>query len=330
MTALVLPRCMRAFFALPRTHAYARAAVGAGILIALALVVGAEPFLRGLAAVSAPAVAAAVVLGATATAAAAWRWRILAGRLGLRLPWTQAVLGYYRSQFLNSVLVGGVVGDVHRAVWHGRSAADLAQATRAVAAERAAGQVVQFTLAAAVLVSLQLWAYAPAVGIVLLAVAIAGVGLIAATRASVRFREVVRREVSHLRIAFGTPGTVTRVTVASGIVITCHVATFLVACLAVGVAASPERLLAVSLITVLAGAIPVSIGGWGPREGAAAWAFAATGLGATTGIAASTVFGVLVLIALAPGAAVIAASAFRSSDHRATDAPQQPGRNPTS
>src|SRR5690606_21497477 len=126
-------------------------------------------------------------------------------------------------------------------------------------------------------------------------------------------RAVLRRELVQLRVAFGSASTIVRVTAASAIVIACHVATFLVACVAVGATASPERLLAVSLIAVLAGAVPFSIGGWGPREGAAAWAFAAAGLGATAGIAASTTFGVLVLIAVAPGAVVMAASALRPS-----------------
>ena len=84
------------------------------------------------------------------------------------------------------------------------------------------------------------------------------------------------------------------------------------ACVAVGVEASPQRLIAVALIAVLAGSIPLNIGGWGPREGAAAWAFATVGLGAATGIAASTAFGVLALIAVTPGAAVVAASGLRS------------------
>lgn len=295
----------------PRMRAWLRAAVGAGILIALILIAGAEPFLQGLAAISVPAVAAALALGAAATLAAAWRWRILAERLGLPLGRADAVAAYYRSQFLNSVLVGGVIGDVHRAVWHGRRGGGLAPASRAVAAERAVGQVVQWALVLAVLVSLRLWAYAPAVGIVLVVVVVAGVALIAAARFSARLRAVIGRELVQLRVAFGSPGTVVRVTAASAIVIACHVATFLVACVAVGVAASPERLVAVSLIAVLAGAIPLSIGGWGPREGAAAWAFAAAGLGATAGIAASTAFGVLALIAVAPGAAVMAASALR-------------------
>lgn len=326
MTCLVRSRGAPAFFAapstLPRLRMLARVAVGAGILLALVPVVGAEPFLRGLGAVSPAAVAAAAALGATATIAAAWRWRVVAGRLGLRLGWTEAVLGYYRSQFLNSVLLGGFAGDVDRAVRHGRSADRAAQAARAVVAERAAGQAVQFVLAAVVLASLQLWAYAPAVGAVLLAVAAVGVGLTAAAMTSLRFREVARRELGHLRVAFGTPGAVVQVTAASAIVVTCHVATFLVACIAVGAAASPQRLLAVSLIAVLAAGIPLSIGGWGPREGAAAWAFAAAGLTAATGVAAATVFGVLALIAVAPGAAVIAASALRPSATRASRARQ--------
>jgi len=283
--------------------------VGAGILIAIVLEVGAEPFIRGVAAVSMVSIVAAVVLGAAATSAAAWRWRILAGRLGLALGWGESVSAYYRSQFLNSVLPGGVVGDVHRAVAHGRAVRTVPQASRAVVAERMAGQAVQLLLAAVVLVSIGMSAYAPAVGIVVLAVAVACVGLVVAASVSLRARAALGRELATLRFAFGTPGTLVKVFAASLVVILGHVATFIVACIAVGVEASPPRLAAVALIAVLAGSIPLNIGGWGPREGAAAWAFAAAGLGATAGIAASTAFGVLALIAVAPGAAVVAASA---------------------
>ena len=317
MTALTCRGCVRTLVDSPRAKAAARAAAGAVILIAIVLTVGAEPFVRGVAAVSVPAAAAALALGAAATLAAAWRWRIVAGRLGLRLDRAEALAAYYRSQFLNSVLVGGVLGDVHRAVWHGRRVGRIAQASRAVAAERAAGQVVQLALAGTVLVSLQLWAYAPTVGIVLLAVGAVGIGLIVAARASVRLRRAIGREAAHLRIAFGTAGTIVRVSAASAIVVGCHVATFLVACVAVGVEASPQRLVAVALIAVLAGAIPLSVGGWGPREGAAAWAFAAAGLGAAAGVAASTAFGVLALIAVAPGAAVAGLAAVRRRPHPA-------------
>ena len=53
--------------------------------------------------------------------------------------WGESVSAYYRSQFLNSVLPGGVVGDVHRAVAHGREREHGPQASRAVVAERIGG-----------------------------------------------------------------------------------------------------------------------------------------------------------------------------------------------
>ncbi|MFX3756323.1 lysylphosphatidylglycerol synthase domain-containing protein, partial [Streptococcus suis] len=92
---------------------------------------GTQPFLRGIAAVSPPAVAAAVKLAAVATVAAAWRWRVVAAGFGLQLGWRESVAAYYRSQFLNAVLPGGIVGDVHRALSHGRDVDQIAQAARA-------------------------------------------------------------------------------------------------------------------------------------------------------------------------------------------------------
>lgn len=304
----------------PRVRAWLRAAVGIVILVAIALQVGAEPFLTGLAAISPPTVAAAVALGAVATVAAAWRWRLLARRLGLQLGWTRAVAAYYRSQLLNSILPGGVVGDVHRAAWHGRHG-DLGPAVRAVAAERTAGQAVQLALAAAVFATLGWWSVAPAAGAVLLLVAVAGAVVAVAAAASVHARTVVRRELGHVRVMFGTFGTLAQVTVASVLALACLVAMFAIACVAVGVDAAPYRIVAVSLIAVLAAAIPLGIGGWGPREAAAAWAFTAVGLEATAGIAASTAFGVLALLAVAPGAAVIAASALRRRSAAPSGAP---------
>jgi uncharacterized membrane protein YbhN (UPF0104 family) len=305
-----------------RWRPWARAAVGVGILAALLLQVGAEPFLRGLASVSLPGAAAAMALGAAATAAAAWRWRLLSARLGLPLAWKASMSAYYRSQFINTVLPGGVVGDVDRAVSHGRSTRQIAQAARAVTAERAVGQSVQLVLAAVVLASAGISAYAPAMAILLVVVAVIGGAAVAAAAVSGRIRAALRREFDILRSALGSFGTMVRVVAASGVVVAAHVATFAVACAAVGVAASVDRVMAVAVIAVLAASIPLSIGGWGPREGAAAWAFGAAGLGSAAGVAAATAYGALVMIALAPGAAVLAASAVRR--RRAAHARREP------
>jgi len=51
-----------------------------------------------------------------------------------------------------------------------------------------------------------------------------------------------------------------------------------------------------------------SVAGWGPREGATAWAFAAAGLGADLGVATAVVYGVMVLVASLPGALVFVAA----------------------
>src|SRR5260370_16858850 len=57
--------------------------------------------------------------------------------------------------------------------------------------------------------------------------------------------------------------------------------------------------------------IPLSIGGWGLREGAAAWAFGAAGLGAATGVTVATLYAVLMLAAVAPGAGLLLGDAVR-------------------
>ena len=87
--------------------------------------VGAAPFRDGLRAVTWQAVVAAVTLTVLTTVCSAWRWRVSPVHLGagIGLP---AQSRFYRSLFLNSVLVGGVLGDVHRAVTHGRRAGDVA------------------------------------------------------------------------------------------------------------------------------------------------------------------------------------------------------------
>ncbi|HEX8303514.1 MAG TPA: hypothetical protein VF612_01430, partial [Jatrophihabitans sp.] len=87
-----------------------------------------------------------------------------------------------------------------------------------------------------------------------------------------------------------------------------HTATFLIAARATGVAAPPATLLPLALLILLAMGIPVNIGGWGPREGVAAWTFAAAGLGAAQGVATAVAYGVLSLAANLPGALVLLAA----------------------
>jgi hypothetical protein len=51
----------------------------------------------------------------------------------------------------------------------------------------------------------------------------------------------------------------------------------------------------------------MSIAGWGPREGAAAWAFGSAGLGAAQGAGVAVAYGLMVLVATLPGAVLLVA-----------------------
>ena len=59
-------------------------------------------------------------------------------------------------------------------------------------------------------------------------------------------------------------------------------------------------MLPLALLVLLAAVLP-NIGGWGPREGVTAWAFAAAGLGASRGVATAVVYGVMVFAATPAG-----------------------------
>jgi uncharacterized membrane protein YbhN (UPF0104 family) len=268
-------------------------AVAAATLAVLAWHVGAGPFLDGLRAVDGGALAAASGLAVLTTVCCAWRWRTVARGLGIDLPLGTAVSAYYRSIFLNLTLPGGVVGDVHRGISHGRDRRDVGRGLRAVAWERAAGQVVQVVLTLAVLLVLPspVQPVVPLVALGLLAAA-------AVVALALRVRLPLARRA--------WPA----VAVASALVVAGHAVTFLIAARTVGVTAPVSQILPLALLVLLAAALP-GVGGWGPREGVTAWAFAAAGLGASLGVATAVAYGVMVFVAGLPGAAVLAAGWLR-------------------
>jgi glycosyltransferase 2 family protein len=288
-----------------RRWAHLAAAVTLGVLVWR---VGTGPFLDGLRAVDGRALAAASGLAVLTTVCCAWRWRMVAGGLGVELPLRTAVAAYYRSLFLNVTLPGGVVGDVHRGISHGRESRDVGLGLRAVAWERSAGQAVQILLTIAVLVVLPspVRAVAPLVAVAVLGVAV-GVALIFRSRpatAGSRWARLRRAAGRDLHDAVLARRAWAPIAVASTLVVAGHAVTFVIAARTAGATAPPDQLLPLALLVLLGAALP-NIGGWGPREGVTAWAFAAAGLGASLGVATAVVYGVMVFVASLPGAAVL-------------------------
>jgi uncharacterized membrane protein YbhN (UPF0104 family) len=99
------------------------------------------------------------------------------------------------------------------------------------------------------------------------------------------------------------------VVLASTVVLAGHLATFVVAARAAGSSASVLRLAPLMLLALLAMSLPLNVGGWGPREGVTAWAFAAAGMSATQGLTIAVVYGLLAFVAALPGAVVLLARA---------------------
>jgi glycosyltransferase 2 family protein len=290
-----------------------------GSAVTLAVLVwhlGTGPFIDGVRTVDARALAAAAAIAVPTTVCCAWRWKIVARGLGVEVSLPAAVAAYYRSQFLNVTLPGGVVGDVDRGVSHGRDVSDVGRGLRAVAWERTAGQVVQVVLTTVVLLALPspVRSSMPlvAIGVV---VALLGIVLVARARpdgarsAWARIRSAAARDIRDGLLArrawLG-------IALASALVVCGHAATFLIAARTAGTTAPPSQMLPLALLVMVAMVLP-SVGGWGPREGAAAWVFGAAGLGAQQGVATAVVYGVMVLVATLPGAVVLVVASFRRS-----------------
>jgi uncharacterized membrane protein YbhN (UPF0104 family) len=310
-----------------------RLAAGATVLLFLWRVVGAAPFEHGVRAVTWQAVVAATALTALTTVCSAWRWRVVARALGAGIGLSAAASAYYRSLFLNSVLPGGVLGDVHRAVGHGRRAGDVALGLRAVAWERLFGQVIQAVVTAVVLLTMPS-PVRPALPYVLAGVAgVAGCAVLvvrgAARRGRPRLARTAQAVSDDLRHGLLARQVWPQLTLASLLVVAGHTATFVIAARVAGCTAPLGELVALLMVVQTAVVIPLGIGGWGPREGVAAWAFAAAGLGAATGVTIATLYAVLMLAAVSPGAGLLLADAVRRRRGPGrSDEPERPDQAP--
>ena len=285
--------------------AWPRLRLAGGVLV-LGLLVwrfGTGPFADAWRVTTWGSVVAAFVLTAVATLANAWRWRIVSRAFGVPLTTRRSVAAYYRSQFLNTVLPGGVLGDAHRGALHGRDAGDLGAGLRAAAWDRVAGQLVQAGLLAVALTlpATPLRGYAPVAMAGLAAVALLGWWL-SRRRGAAAF---VGRD---LRLLLGA-GLSARVASASCASAAAHVGVFAVAVRSVGIGISPALLVAIALVVLVGSAVPLNIAGWGPREGVTAGVFALAGLGSANGLTVSIVFGVLAAVGTVPGLFVLLADA---------------------
>ncbi|MEU7480759.1 lysylphosphatidylglycerol synthase transmembrane domain-containing protein [Lentzea sp. NPDC042327] len=285
-----------------------RLLVAVAILVGLGLRLGTGAFLDGLRAIDAFSVAAALAIGFATTLLSAGRWVLVARRLGLPLTVRTAVGDYYRAQLVNAVLPAGVLGDVHRAVHHGRESGDVGRGVRAVFFERFAGQFVLIGIGVAVFLTHPAPGLGFAPDVTTVAVVLTGLAVLAVLGWHVGPVKRVLVDTLADGIRLLSLKTWPAVVVLSAGAVAGYVALFLVAARAAGSDATVTQLAPVVVVALLVMAIPVNIGGFGPREAFLAVAFGAAGLGAQQGFTTGIVYGVLALVASLPGAVVLLTS----------------------
>lgn len=243
------------------------------------------------------------------TALSALRWKITAKHLGINLALKTALSEYYLAQLVNQAIPGGIIGDAGRAL-RSRNDAGLLSSSQAVVFERVSGQVGLFLVMAAALgMTLAVpggvdWPYwilitiaGVAVAVLLLALSLS---VIARGSTGALARGLKSFAVAAKKI-FATPSNIwAQVLLSLGTAI-CNVAGFTFAAWAVGSTLSFSLALVLVPMILLAMLLPITVSGWGLREGVAVALFPIVGLEAAEGLAASVAFGLIFLLVSLPG-----------------------------
>lgn len=241
----------------------------------------------------------------------ALRWRYMTRRFGGDLSLKRAIPEYFLAVFLNQTLPGGVPGDLVRAWRDKNNGNGLGAAARGVLFERASGQITLvlvavagvFTLPGPVRDAIPLWGFAlvllgmaAAVTVFMLMLRHLGTGYKAGRILHfLRDGRTVLFAPRHfaVHVLYSLP------------VVASFLGTFYLAGRALGVTLDPVLAVSAVPLVLLSMTVPLTIGGWGVREGTAAALWSLVGLPPHQGVAISVVYGAVMLLSSVPGAFVL-------------------------
>lgn len=212
----------------------------------------------------------------------ALRWRVTAQALGQPLNAGWAVQEYGLSVAINTFMPGGVLGDLAR-IARSRSVG-WRHAAASVLIERLAGQLVLGMVAIGAVV---LWLGALR-GALIVASGLLGAALLG------WFWPQLRPLLARAWLA---QGVWPQQLVLSLAILAVNLGGFWAATHAVGIALDPVQGTALLALTLLSMLIPLTINGWGLREGVAAALWPLWGVGAASAVAASVAYGLACMAA---------------------------------
>ncbi len=254
----------------------------------------------------------------------AWRWRFTVGRLGGRLPLGYAVREYYVTTLVNQLVPGGVVGDAGRALRYRQRMPSTALAIHGVMIERLSGQLLLVLVGLLLVV---VWLPLPMPtrpALVLVPGALVAILLIWSLAQS----PVVARWWSgfsqHVRTALFSHAAWPVQFISSLLVISSYLAVFWCLAMGLGLPVAVDDvglLLALCTILLMSMTIPLTVAGWGVREGTAAMLWPLAGMDAESGMALAVCYGLLVLVSALPGALFLVNGERRAPDQTAYHCP---------
>ncbi len=256
-------------------------------------------------------IAASAAFLTVQTILSALRWRLTAHQLGFEIEPARAVREYYLAQLVNLSLPGGLIGDAGRA-FRARERPGLVVAGQSVIFERLAGQLGLFavflggfglTLGMPGPLQWPAWLIWP-VAIGLGACAATPLVIAALVRALGRDGHPLRRFVDRFVHAIAARNVRARQIAFSLATAGCNLMAFVCCALALGVALPPIATATLVPLILFSMLLPLTIGGWGVREGAAALLFPLMGATASEGLATSVAFGLVFTASVLPGLVV--------------------------
>lgn len=272
-------------------------------------------------------IAAGLLLMQVQILLSAERWRFTAGRLGQELPRPLAYREYYLTTLVNQIVPGGMAGDAVRAarnrIRDAEGRARWGVAVRAIVLERAAGQIAFFAVTGAGLLAwpILVGRRAPEESTDLLlggagtVAAIVGLVVLVAVFGPSRVRGFLKSFGPDMRRVYLERGAWAIQGVVSVALVFTYVGIFAFAALAVGSPVPWVALVTVMPLALLTMLIPVSIGGWGLREAAAAALWPLIGLAASAGVASAILYGIVSLAGALPGIFALVGTARPSEVH---------------
>lgn len=265
---------------------------------------------------------AAWVLMSIQTVLSALRWKVTAKRLGQTFSVRKAISEYYLAQVVNQSLPGGMVGDAGRAV-RARHQAGLLRASQAVVFERLAGQSVVFAVMAVTFV----WTWLMPGGLdwpfyirsVVGPLILGGLCVPVVFWLTWLLPGPQKRALDDLwyaiYVSLLAPRVLPKQVLLSIATTICNLAAFACCARAIGTELSLAAVTGIVPLILFTMLIPVSISGWGLREGAAATLFPVAGASSSSGLAASVAFGLVFVAAVLPGIIPILARRSHRSEH---------------